>query len=92
MGPSGSGKSTLMHILAGLDQPTAGRISIDGTDITRLKEKQLTQLRRDKVGFIFQSFNLLPMLTAEENILLPLTIAGRKPERAFFRSSSPPSA
>jgi len=84
MGPSGSGKSTLMHILAGLDQPTAGRISIDGTDITRLKEKQLTQLRRDKVGFIFQSFNLLPMLTAEENILLPLTIAGRKPERTFF--------
>jgi putative ABC transport system ATP-binding protein len=84
MGPSGSGKSTLMHILAGLDQPTTGRIAIDGTDITRLKEKRLTQLRRDKVGFIFQSFNLLPMLTAEENILLPLTIAGRKPERAFF--------
>jgi putative ABC transport system ATP-binding protein len=84
MGPSGSGKSTLMHILAGLDQPTAGRIEIDGTDITRLREKQLTQLRREKVGFIFQSFNLLPMLTAEENILLPLTIAGRKPDQAFF--------
>ena len=78
MGPSGSGKSTLMHILAGLDQPTGGRVSIDDVEITRLKEKKLTQLRRDKIGFIFQTFNLLPTLTAAENITLPLTIAGRK--------------
>jgi putative ABC transport system ATP-binding protein len=84
MGPSGSGKSTLMHILAGLDQPSAGRIEIDGTDITRLKEKKLTQLRRDKVGFIFQSFNLLPMLNARENIMLPLTIAGRQADREWL--------
>src|SRR5579872_1319040 len=78
MGPSGSGKSTLMHILAGLDTPTAGTVRIDGTDITRLKDKQLTLLRREKVGFIFQFFNLLPMLTAEENITLPLRIGGKK--------------
>ncbi|HSL96754.1 MAG TPA: ABC transporter ATP-binding protein [Thermoleophilia bacterium] len=78
MGPSGSGKSTLMHILAGLDRPTAGSVHLDGVEITRLKEKDLTRLRREKIGFIFQSFNLLPTLTALENILLPLTIAGRK--------------
>ena len=78
MGPSGSGKSTLMHVLAGLDEPTSGTAWVDGTEITALKERQLTQLRRDKVGFIFQTFNLLPMLTARENLVLPLTIAGRK--------------
>jgi putative ABC transport system ATP-binding protein len=78
MGPSGSGKSTLMHILAGLDKPTAGNAWIDGQEITTLKERALTQLRRDKIGFIFQTFNLLPTLNAAENIMLPLTIAGRK--------------
>jgi len=78
MGPSGSGKSTLMHILAGLDRPQSGSVHLDGVEITRLKEKDLTRLRREKIGFIFQSFNLLPTLTAIENILLPLTIAGRK--------------
>ena len=78
MGPSGSGKSTLMHILAGLDRPTAGTVWIDGQEITALKERALTQLRRDQIGFIFQTFNLLPTLTAAENISLPLTIAGRK--------------
>jgi putative ABC transport system ATP-binding protein len=78
MGPSGSGKSTLMHVMAGLDEPTSGAVWIDGVQITELKERQLTQLRRDKIGFIFQTFNLLPMLTARENLVLPLTIAGRK--------------
>ena len=78
MGPSGSGKSTLMHILAGLDTPTSGSVVIDGTELANLDDKKLTQLRRDKIGFIFQSFNLLPVLTAEENITLPLKIAGRK--------------
>ncbi|HEX5261694.1 MAG TPA: ABC transporter ATP-binding protein [Gaiellales bacterium] len=78
MGPSGSGKSTLMHIMAGLDQPTAGQISIDGIELTELNDKKLTLLRREHIGFIFQFFNLLPMLTAEENIRLPLQIAGRK--------------
>ena len=84
MGPSGSGKSTLMHIMAGLDRPTAGRVAIDGTDIGGLKDRQLTLLRREKVGFVFQFFNLLPMLSAEENILLPETIAGRKPDREWL--------
>ena len=79
MGPSGSGKSTLMHILAGLDRPTSGTVSIDGVELTDLDDGQLTRLRRDKVGFIFQTFNLLPVLNAEENILLPLSIAGRSP-------------
>ena len=83
MGPSGSGKSTLMHILAGLDKPTAGNVWIDGLEITTLKERALTQLRRDKIGFIFQTFNLLPTLTAAENITLPLTIAGRKGDAAW---------
>ena len=77
MGPSGSGKSTLMHILAGLDKPTTGTVAVSGTEITRLKDSDLTKLRRRHIGFIFQFFNLLPMLTAEENIVLPLRIAGR---------------
>jgi putative ABC transport system ATP-binding protein len=81
MGPSGSGKSTLMHILAGLDQPTAGDVSIDGTNITDLDDDDLTKLRRTHIGFVFQFFNLLPMLSAEDNILLPLSIAGVKPDR-----------
>ena len=80
MGPSGSGKSTLMHILAGLDKPTAGTVKIDGTEITTLKDSDLTKLRRKHIGFVFQFFNLLPMLTAEENITLPLSIAGDKPD------------
>src|ERR671911_2003709 len=78
MGPSGSGKSTLMHILAGLDKPTAGTVEISGTEITTLKDSDLTKLRRRHIGFVFQFFNLLPMLTAEENITLPLSIAGEK--------------
>jgi len=85
MGPSGSGKSTLMHILAGLDAPTAGSVLIDGTEIVGMKDKQLTLLRRDKVGFVFQFFNLLPMLTAAENIELPLRLAGRGPDTEFER-------
>jgi putative ABC transport system ATP-binding protein len=84
MGPSGSGKSTLMHLLAGLDRPTSGSVTIEGIELARLDDAQLTRLRRDKIGFIFQSFNLLPILTAEENILLPLSIAGVKPDRTFF--------
>src|SRR4051812_30369509 len=84
MGPSGSGKSTLMHILAGLDQPTSGTVEIAGIEITSLKDNDLTKLRRQHIGFVFQFFNLLPMLTAEENLVLPLTIAGRKPERAWL--------
>jgi putative ABC transport system ATP-binding protein len=84
MGPSGSGKSTLMHILAALDKPTAGTVTIDGTDVTTLGDTQLTKLRRKHIGFVFQFFNLLPMLTAEENVRLPLTIAGKKPEKEFF--------
>src|ERR1039457_6584507 len=84
MGPSGSGKSTLMHILAGLDRPTAGTVRLDGVDLTSLDDRALTELRRDRIGFIFQTFNLLPVLNAEENILLPLSIAGRKPDREWF--------
>jgi putative ABC transport system ATP-binding protein len=84
MGPSGSGKSTLMHILAGLDPPTSGRVSIDGTDITTLDDTALTKLRRDHIGFVFQFFNLLPMLTAQENIVLPQEIAGQRPDRAWL--------
>ena len=86
MGPSGSGKSTLMHILAGLDRPTSGSISIDGTEITELNDKRLTLLRRHNIGFVFQFFNLLPTLTAEENILLPLQIAGTKPDHAWVEA------
>ena len=84
MGPSGSGKSTLMHILAGLDKPTGGTVSIAGTEITTLGDNDLTKLRREHIGFVFQFFNLLPMLTARENVLLPLTIAGEKPDAAWF--------
>jgi putative ABC transport system ATP-binding protein len=84
MGPSGSGKSTLMHILAGLDRPTTGRVSIAGADITTLDDTALTKLRRERVGFIFQFFNLLPMLTAEENILLPVRIAGEDPDPGWY--------
>jgi putative ABC transport system ATP-binding protein len=83
MGPSGSGKSTLMHVLAGLDRPTSGSVMIDGSEITELDDADLTELRRQKVGFIFQAFNLLPVLTAEENIVLPLTIAGRAIDREW---------
>jgi putative ABC transport system ATP-binding protein len=83
MGPSGSGKSTLMHVLAGLDRPTAGKVEIDGQDITSMDDGDLTRLRRDKVGFVFQFFNLVPVLNAEENVLLPLSIAGRKPDREW---------
>jgi putative ABC transport system ATP-binding protein len=82
MGPSGSGKSTLMHLLAGLDTPDAGSVHIAGEDITRMNDRELTRLRRKHIGFVFQSFNLLPTLSAEENVLLPLAIAGRKPEQA----------
>ncbi len=80
MGPSGSGKSTLMHILAGLDRPTFGAVTIDGVDLSGLDDGDLTELRRDNVGFVFQFFNLLPVLSAEENILLPLKLAGRDPD------------
>jgi putative ABC transport system ATP-binding protein len=84
MGPSGSGKSTLMHILAGLDKPTSGNVEIDGIELTTLKDNDLTRLRRKHIGFVFQFFNLLPMLSAEENVLLPLSIAGEKPEPAWI--------
>jgi putative ABC transport system ATP-binding protein len=84
MGPSGSGKSTLMHILAGLDRPTSGTVTIEGIDITTLGDTELTKLRRDHIGFIFQFFNLLPMLTAEENIVLPLQLSGRKVEKEWI--------
>ena len=83
MGPSGSGKSTLMHILAGLDKPTSGTVELDGVEITKLDDTKLTELRRDKLGFVFQFFNLLPVLTAEENLVLPLSIAGKKPDAAW---------
>ena len=81
MGPSGSGKSTLMHCLAGLDAASGGSVQVGGTELTSLNDKQITQLRRDRIGFVFQSFNLLPMLTAQENILLPLELAGRKADQ-----------
>jgi putative ABC transport system ATP-binding protein len=86
MGPSGSGKSTLLHVLAGLDRPSVGEIYVGDTEITRLKDKALTLLRRDQIGFIFQSFNLLPTLTAAENIVLPIKIAGRKPDAFWVQS------
>jgi putative ABC transport system ATP-binding protein len=86
MGPSGSGKSTLLHCLAGLDRLTEGQVLIDDLDIGQLKDKAMTLLRRERVGFVFQSFNLVPTLDARENIVLPLTLAGRKPERAWFDS------
>jgi putative ABC transport system ATP-binding protein len=84
MGPSGSGKSTLMHTLAGLDKPTSGTVTIAGVEITQLDDARLTLLRREHIGFVFQFFNLLPMLNAEENVVLPLTIAGEKPDRAWL--------
>ena len=80
MGPSGSGKSTLMHLLAGLDRPTSGSVVVDGSELANLDDKGLTRMRRDRLGFVFQAFNLVPVLTAEENIVLPLTLAGRKPD------------
>ena len=84
MGPSGSGKSTLMHVLAGLDRPTGGSVAVAGTELSTLDDAALTRLRRDKLGFIFQAFNLVPVLDAQENILLPLTLAGREPDRAWY--------
>jgi putative ABC transport system ATP-binding protein len=86
MGPSGSGKSTLLHVLAGLDRPTSGEIYLGDTEITSLNDKRLTLLRRDQIGFIFQAFNLLPTLTAAENIVLPIRIAGRKPDALWVKS------
>ncbi len=86
MGPSGSGKSTLMHVCAALDKPDSGEVFIGDRAIGGLKDKELTLLRRDEIGFVFQAFNLVPTLTAEENILLPLSIAGRKPEPGWFES------
>jgi putative ABC transport system ATP-binding protein len=83
MGPSGSGKSTLMHILAGLDRPTSGEVTIAGTPLSKLNDNQLTKLRREHIGFVFQFFNLLPMLDAEENVILPLSIAGEKPDKGW---------
>ena len=84
MGPSGSGKSTLMHILAALDKPTSGHVAIAGQDVGSLSDADVTMLRRQHIGFVFQFYNLLPMLTAEENVLLPLSIAGKKPDSGFF--------
>jgi putative ABC transport system ATP-binding protein len=86
MGPSGSGKSTLLHVLAGLDRPSSGEVYLGDTEITSLNDRKLTLLRRDQIGFIFQSFNLLPTLTAEENIELPMRIAGRRPDPLWVRS------
>ncbi len=84
MGPSGSGKSTLLHLMAGLDTPTSGSVLIDGVDLARLSDRKLTQLRRDRLGFVFQSFNLVPTLTARENIELPSVLAGRRVDRRWF--------
>jgi putative ABC transport system ATP-binding protein len=86
MGPSGSGKSTLMHLLAALDKPTSGTVTIAGEDVGKLSDRGVTLLRRKHIGFVFQFFNLLPMLSAEENVLLPLSIAGEKPEPEFFKN------
>jgi putative ABC transport system ATP-binding protein len=86
MGPSGSGKSTLMHCCAALDTPTSGRVFVGDAELSRLKDRELTRLRRDELGFVFQSFNLVPTLSAEENILLPLSLAGRRPDPAWYRT------
>jgi len=85
MGPSGSGKSTLMHLLAGLDRPTSGSVAVDGTELSGLDDAALTRLRRDKLGFVFQGYNLVPVLNAEENILLPFTLAGLDPDLEWYR-------
>jgi putative ABC transport system ATP-binding protein len=84
MGPSGSGKSTLMHCMAGLDAPSSGQVYLGDVELSALKDKELTRLRRDKIGFVFQSYNLVPTLTAQENVELPLSIAGRKPDKSWF--------
>ena len=84
MGPSGSGKSTLMHCLAGLDTPTGGQVLLGDTELTQLPDSELTRIRRDRIGFVFQSFNLLPMLSAKDNILLPLELGGRKPDQQWL--------
>jgi putative ABC transport system ATP-binding protein len=84
MGPSGSGKSTLMHCLAGLDTATSGQVFLGGTELTRLRDDELTRLRRDRIGFVFQAFNLLPVLDARENVVLPMQLAGRRPDPAWF--------
>ena len=86
MGPSGSGKSTLMHLLAGLDTPTSGSVVVDGVELANLDDRKLTRLRRDRLGFVFQAFNLVPVLTAQENIVLPLTLAGRKPDAEWLEA------
>ena len=86
MGPSGSGKSTLMHCCAALDSPTSGSVMVGDVELSRLRDKELTSLRRDRIGFVFQSFNLVPTLTAEENILLPLSIAGRRPDQDWYHT------
>ena len=83
-GPSGSGKSTLLNLLAGLDTPTSGRVLVEGRDLARLDDRRLTRLRRERIGFVFQAFNLVPTLTAEENIVLPLAIAGRTPDASWY--------
>src|SRR5581483_10704722 len=85
MGPSGSGKSTLMHILAGLDKPTSGKVVVAGKEITGMDDGEMTQLRRDHIGFVFQFYNLLPMLTAEENVKLPLSVAGTSADEGWFK-------
>ncbi|MDR8408093.1 ABC transporter ATP-binding protein [Nonomuraea sp. 3-1Str] len=87
MGPSGSGKSTMLQCAAGLDRPTSGQVTVDGRDLARLTDKQLTLLRRDRIGFVFQAFNLLPSLTAEQNVGLPLRLAGRRPDPELVRQS-----
>ncbi|NEA64293.1 ABC transporter ATP-binding protein [Streptomyces sp. SID12488] len=87
MGPSGSGKSTLLQCAAGLDRPTSGSVTLDGTELTALNERQLTLLRRDRVGFVFQSFNLIPSLTAEQNVVLPLRLARRRPAKSLVRQA-----
>ena len=92
MGPSGSGKSTLMHCMAGLDRTDTGTVVVDGLEVSGMNERRLTKLRRDRLGFVFQAFNLVPTLTAQENILLPSAIAGRRPDPAWFDEVVDPTA